>query len=320
MDSIHSPLHKIGLVGFGCCGKNALKNLKDVLDSHIDLFEFDTDARGMQSDERITRLAIGAKITHGKSAGAIPEIGRLAAEESINEMLEMLSGYDLLFLTGGLGGGTATGALPILAQQLKALGVLTIFVMTTPFEFEGKKKQRYAEQAVEELKSLADAYILVSNQKLLHSLPKTATLVEAFNFSNQVLKQSVLGIYTLITNTGYINLDFADVRSVLTNSGQCVIGLGSATGHDRAEQAVKTALFHPLLNEFDLTSAKSVLINITSNHNLQLDELSLVGEQITKQLGDSIPIITGTVVSESNDDELIVYVILSGLCSVKKQM
>ncbi|GAD81264.1 cell division protein FtsZ [Vibrio ezurae] len=306
-------LHRIAVVGVGCCGHNTINYIKKELDDNVDLFVFDTDSRGLESDERVTRMAIGQEITDGRSAGAIPSVGEKAAHASFDEIKQHLTGYDMIFIAGGLGGGTATGVIPVLTQMLSEEECLCVTIVTTPFGFEGKKKQFFAQEAITKINTTSDSCVTVSNQKLLHTMAKSSTLIEAFESSNQVLKRSLLGIYSLISTTGYINLDFADVRTVISGAGATVIGYGQGVGEYRIKQAVETALINPLLEDYDLEKAKAVLINITADHSLRLDEIHLAGKLLTEQIESEIPIIIGTVISDVPQDDIKIYAIFSGV-------
>lgn len=306
-------IHKIAAVGIGCCGRNAIKYIENLVSVDVDLYLIDTDSRGMVSDERIMRIIIGQDITNGLSAGANPDIGMKAMQSSIDNILPHFTDYDIVFITGGLGGGTATGSIPVMVESLSSLDLITVVIVTTPFEFEGKKKQRFSQDALDKLNVSSDSVISVSNQKLLSTLPKSTTLLEAFEASNQVLKRSLLGIYSLISTTGYINLDFADLKTVLSKTGPTVIGFGQADGIQRIERAVDLALINPLLDEYDIDSAKAILINVTSNQSLRLDEIHQVGELLTSHISRDIPIIIGTVVTNDIEDDVQIYAIFSGV-------
>ncbi|MEZ9711072.1 cell division protein FtsZ [Vibrio breoganii] len=307
------PLHKIAVVGVGCCGRNAINYIQQDLENDVDLWVFDTDSRGMESDEYVKRIAIGQEITQGLSAGSIPEQGQAAAQQSLELINQSLSGYDIIFVTGGLGGGTATGVIPVLTEFLKHLDVIVVTIVTTPFGFEGRKKTEYANQAISLINASSDSTISVSNQKLLTTMPKSSTLLSAFEASNQVLKNSLLGIYSLISTTGYINLDFADVRTVLSNAGPTVIGYGQGTGEHRVVQAVDSALNNPLINDFDLACSTALLINITADYSLTLEEIHQAGELLTNKTQNDIPIIIGTVVHDTIQDDVKIYAIFSGV-------
>lgn len=309
-------LHLIAVVGVGCCGHNAVNYLAPDLSDEVDLWVFDTDARGMKNDERVRRFAIGSEVTNGLSAGAIPEVGEKAVEQDKHYIVQSLQDYDLVFFAGGLGGGTATGAIPMICDWMSETRTVTITIVTTPFEFEGKKKLRLSQSALNIINLKADATIVVANQKLLSTLPKSSTLLSAFEASNQVLKRSLIGIYSLISTTGYINLDFADLRTVLHQAGPTVIGYGEGAGEDRVQKAVDAALKNPLLDEFDITTAKAVLINITADQSLGLEEIHSVGELLTEHIQSDIPIIIGNVVTPKKQDEVKIYAIFSGVHSL----
>ncbi|KOO04806.1 cell division protein FtsZ [Vibrio nereis] len=309
-------LHRIAVLGVGCCGHNAVNYLAPDLSDEVDLWVFDTDARGMKSNERVKRFAIGSEVTNGLSAGAIPEMGKKAVEQDKHYIVQSLQDYDLVFVTGGLGGGTATGAIPLICDWMSETNTVVVTIVTTPFEFEGMKKTRLSQLALDRINITADATIVVANQKLLSTLPKSCTLISAFEASNQVLKRSLIGIYSLISTTGYINLDFADLRTVLHQAGPTVIGYGEGVGEDRIQKAVEAALENPLLDEFDIATAKAVLINITADQSLGLEEIHSVGEMLTEQIQSEIPIIIGNVVATTKYDEVKIYAIFSGVHSL----
>ncbi|MEZ9916358.1 cell division protein FtsZ [Vibrio breoganii] len=306
-------IHRIAVVGIGGCGHNTIEYIRSSVESDVDLFVFDTDARGLVSDKRVTKKAIGSAITMGRSAGANPEVGEQAIKEVLDDIVRSLEQYDIIFFCGGLGGGTATGAIPVISGALKASDTLTVVIATQPFNFEGKKKQAFSQSALESLYQSADAVIPISNQKLLVHLAKSSTLVEAFEYSNQTLKQSLLGIYSLIKTTGYINLDFADVRTVIKGAGATIIGHGKGNRGIPVEAAVQSTMMNPLLDEYDLRKSKAVLINISGGSALSLQDIHDIGELITKKLNSDIPIIIGTVISEDIDEDINIYAIFAGV-------
>ncbi|PMG86416.1 hypothetical protein BCU83_04185 [Vibrio breoganii] len=313
---IKDELHKIAVIGLGCCGANAVSFVAKDIDESVDLYVLDTDARTISGKQhRISGMAIGSEVTQGRSAGAIPDVGRQAALEASEELQRIASEYDLIFLAGGLGGGTATGALPVIAEAITNSDTVTVSVVTTPFEFEGKKKQRFSQEALNTLYKVSDSVVKVSNQKLLQTLPKSCTLLEAFDYSNQVLKRSLLGIYELISSTGFINLDFADVKTVLKGSGRTVIGHGHGEGNSRIQQAINNALHAPLLDEFSPSSSTGVLINVTAGVGLSLEEFHQVGESMALEILSDIPIIVGTTIDPSMDEKVEVFAIFSGVKS-----
>ncbi|HCE2049377.1 TPA: cell division FtsZ family protein [Vibrio parahaemolyticus] len=309
-------LHRIAVVGIGCCGHNAINYLAPDLADDVDLWVFDTDARGMKSSERIKKFAIGSEVTNGLSAGAIPEVGEKGAEQDKHYITQSLQSYDLVFITGGLGGGTATGAIPLICDWLSETSAVTIAIVTMPFEFEGMKKSRFSQVALDKINIGADSTIVVANQKLLSTLPKSSTLISAFEASNQVLKRSLIGIYSLISTAGYINLDFADLRTMLHQAGPTVIGYGEGVGEGRIQKAIDAALDNPLLSDFDITTAKAVLINITADQSLGLGEIHSVGELLTEQIKGDIPIIIGNVITTTKQDDVKIYAIFSGVQSL----
>ncbi|CAM3187560.1 cell division protein FtsZ [Vibrio rarus] len=306
-------IHRIAVVGVGGCGHNTVEHIKNAVERDVDLFVFDTDARGLVSSECVTKKPIGTTITMGRSAGSNPEMGELAMKEALDDIVRSLEQYDIIFICGGLGGGTATGAIPVISEALKASDTITVIITTLPFHFEGKKKQHFSESALKSILQNADAVIPVSNQKLLEHLAKSSTLVEAFDYSNQTLKQSLLGIYSLIKTSGYINLDFADVRTVIKGAGATVIGYGKGSQVSGVEEAVQSTLINPLLDEYDLSKSKAALINISGGSTLRLQDIHDIGELITNNLNSDIPIIIGTAISDNKTEDINIYAIFAGV-------
>ncbi|MEZ9133667.1 cell division protein FtsZ [Vibrio breoganii] len=306
-------IHRIAVVGIGGCGHNTVRYIKSSVESDVDLFVLDTDARGLCSDNRITKIAIGSIATKGRSAGANPEMGELAMKETLSDIISSLEQYDIVFFCGGLGGGTATGAIPVISEALKESDTVTVIIATLPFHFEGKKKQAFSHNALEFIFQNADAVIPVSNQNLLTHLAKSSTLVEAFEYSNQTLKQSLLGIYSLIKTTGYINLDFADVRTVIKGAGATVIGHGKGCQGKGVKEAVQSTMMNPLLDEYDLSKSKAVLINISGGNTIRLQDIHDIGELITTKLNSEIPIIIGTAISDDKNEDINIYAIFAGV-------
>jgi cell division protein FtsZ len=260
-----------------------------------------------------TKLQIGKKITKGLGAGSNPEIGRRAAEEDLAVITEQLTNTDILFLTGGLGGGTASGALPVIASAAKALGILTIAVVTKPFAFEGKRRLKQAEEAYNNLKNNVDTLLAVPNQKLLEIVDPKISMLNAFALSNDILKQAIKGISDIITKAGHINVDFADVKTIMTSTGIAIMGTGRAVGSDRARQAALKAINSPLLENANINGAKGVLLNISGNEKLELQEINDAASLIYDLVSPDANIILGSVIDPTMDEEISVTVIATGL-------
>ena len=258
---------------------------------------------------------MGSNITKGLGAGANPEIGRQAALEDRDEIAEILSGSDMIFITAGMGGGTGTGAAPIVAEVAREMGILTVAIVTRPFPFEGKKRSAVAEQGIQQLSETVDSLITIPNEKLLDVLGKEATLLEAFKAANDVLLGAVKGIADLIMHPGMINVDFADVKTVMSEMGMAMMGTGYATGEDRARDAAESAIRSPLLEDVNLQGARGILVNITAGENLSLGEFSEVGDTVEEFASDDATVVVGTVIDPTLDDEIFVTVVATGLGS-----
>jgi cell division protein FtsZ len=262
-----------------------------------------------------TLLQMGSSITKGLGAGANPAVGRQAALEDRDEIAEILSGADMVFITAGMGGGTGTGAAPIFAEVAKELGILTVAVVTRPFPFEGKKRSLIAEQGIAELSQHVDSLITIPNEKLLDVLGKNASLLDAFKAANDVLLGAVKGIADLIIRPGMINVDFADVRTVMSEMGMAMMGTGYATGEGRAREAAEAAIRSPLLEDVNLHGARGILVNITAGENLSLGEFAEVGDTIAEFASDDATVVVGTVIDPEMGDEIRVTVVATGLGS-----
>jgi len=260
-----------------------------------------------------TLLKMGHSITKGLGAGANPDIGRQAALEDREEIAEILAGADMVFITAGMGGGTGTGAAPIFAEVARELGILTVAVVTKPFPFEGKKRLRIAEEGIRELSEHVDSLITIPNEKLLDVLGKSATLLEAFKAANDVLLGAVKGIADLIMRPGTINVDFADVRTVMSERGMAMMGTGYATGENRAREAAEAAIRSPLLEDVNLQGARGILVNITASDSLSLGEFAQVGDTIEELASDDATVVIGTAIDPDLGDEIRVTVVVTGL-------
>ncbi len=303
----------IKVFGIGGGGGNAVEYiLRSKKIEHVELVKSNTDAAALkESAARI--LQLGSKTTRGLGAGADPEIGKLSAEEDSNKIKEVLDGTDLLFITAGMGGGTGTGAAPIVAQIAKEMGILTVAVVTKPFPFEGKKRMQIAEQGIENLSKVVDSLITIPNARLLTVLGKGVTLLDAFKAVNDILLSAIQGIAELITKPGLINVDFADVRTVMSEMGLAMMGTGVARGDNRARKAAETAISSPLLDNISLHGAKGVLVNITGGTSLSISEFEEVGEVIKNLTAEDATVIVGTVIDSQMDDELRVTLVATGL-------
>jgi len=310
---------EIKVVGVGGGGGNALKHM---LANNVEGVEFicaNTDAQALDSVDARTILQLGSQVTKGLGAGANPEIGRQAAVEDWDRIGEVLEGADMVFITAGMGGGTGTGAAPVFAQVAKELGILTVAVVTKPFPFEGSKRMKIAEAGISELAEHVDSLITIPNEKLLPVLGENTSLLKAFEAGNDVLLGAVQGIADLIIRPGLINVDFADVRTVMSEMGMAMMGSGSAVGENRAREAAEAAARSPLLEDVDLQGARGILVNITSGPNLSLGEFSQVGDTIEDFASDNATVVVGTVIDPDLDDELRVTVVATGLGGVQEK-
>ena len=305
----------IKVIGVGGGGGNAVHHM---INSEVDGVEFicaNTDAQALNSLKTKTILQLGSNITKGLGAGANPEIGRQAAIEDRDEIADVLSGADMVFITAGMGGGTGTGATPIVAEVAKEMGILTVAVVTRPFPFEGKKRSSIAEKGIAELSEYVDSLITIPNEKLLDVLGKEASLLEAFKAANNVLLGAVKGIADLIMHPGTINVDFADVRTVMSEMGMAMMGTGFASGEDRAREASESAIRSPLLEDVNLEGARGILVNIAAGENLSLGEFAEVGDTIEEFASDDATVVVGTVIDPNLDEEMRVTVVATGLGS-----
>lgn len=316
MDTYSQTSAVIKVIGIGGGGGNALEHM---LQGSIDGVEFvcaNTDAQALKSSSAKTVLQLGSHITKGLGAGANPEVGRQSALEDRDRIVDVLEGADMVFLTAGMGGGTGTGAAPVIAQMAKELGILTVAVVTKPFPFELKKRMSIAEDGIKELTEHVDSLITVPNEKLLNVLGKGVSLRDAFRAANDVLHGAVQGIAELITHPGLINVDFADVKTVMSEKGRAMMGSGRAMGENRARQAAEAAIACPLLEDVNLAGARGILVNITAGGDLGMDEFQAVGEAINDFASQDALVVMGTVLEETVVDELRVTVVATGLDQV----
>ncbi len=304
---------RITVFGVGGAGGNAVNNMIVKNLEGADFVVANTDAQALQQSSSSKKLQLGTKVTEGLGAGAKPELGTLAAEESIEQIIEILDGSHLCFITAGMGGGTGTGAAPVIAQAARQLGVLTVGVVTKPFQFEGSKRMKQAELGIEALQKVVDTLIIIPNQNLFRLANENTTFTDAFSLADDVLYQGVKGITDLMVKPGLINLDFADVRSVMDEMGKAMMGTGEASGEDRATQASEKAIANPLLDEISLKGAKGVLINITGGNDLTLFELDEAANRIKSEVDLDANIIVGSTLDSSMDGFIRVSVVATGI-------
>ena len=302
---------KIKVIGVGGAGNNAVNRMIEAGIKGVDFIAVNTDRQALTKSKAGTKIQIGEKITRGLGAGANPDIGAQSAEENKSEIAETLRGADMVFVTAGMGGGTGTGAAAIVAGTAKEMGILTIAVVTKPFTFEGKKRLAQAERGVESLKGNVDSLVVIPNDKLLQITEKKTSIVEAFKIADDVLRQGVQGISDLIAIEGLVNLDFADVKTIMLNRGMAHMGIGRASGEDRAEVAAKQAIQSPLL-ETSIEGARGVIINITGGNDLGLQEINTAAELVQRSVDPEANIIWGSVIDEALGDEIVITVIATG--------
>ena len=305
----------IKVVGVGGGGGNAVQHMVDVGIEGANFISVNTDKQALDKNGAGTKLVLGMEITDGLGAGANPLVGREAALEDRDKLREMLKGTDMVFVTAGMGGGTGTGAAPIVAQVAKELGILTVAVVTKPFELEGSKRMKIAQEGIKELIEEVDSLITIPNQKLLEVLGEDCSMLEAFKQANDVLAGAVRGISDIIIKPGLINVDFADVKTVMSEKGTAMMGTGTASGPDRARIAAEHAVASKLLEDISLQDAKGVLVNITAGPELSLGEIKAVGDCISDFASEEAIIVTGTVLDDTKGNDLIVTVIATGLSS-----
>lgn len=301
----------IKVIGVGGAGNNAVNRMIESGIKGVDFIAVNTDRQALQQSKAGTKIQIGEKITRGLGAGANPDIGAQSAEESKSEVAEVLRGADMVFVTAGMGGGTGTGAAPIVAATAKEMGILTIGVVTKPFTFEGKKRLAQAERGIANLKGKVDTLVVIPNDKLLQVIDRKTSIVEAFRMADDVLRQGVQGISDLIAVPGLINLDFADVKTIMLNQGMAHMGIGRASGENRAEDAAKQAIQSPLL-ETSIEGARGVIINITGGSDIGLHEANTAAELVQRSADPEANIIFGTVTDDSMGDEIQITVIATG--------
>jgi cell division protein FtsZ len=303
----------IKVIGVGGGGGNAVHHMINNQVDGVDFICANTDAQALSSLKAKTVLQLGSDITKGLGAGANPEIGRQAALEDREQIAEVLSGADMVFITAGMGGGTGTGAGPVVAEVAREMGILTVAIVTRPFPFEGKKRATVADEGIQLLHQSVDSLITIPNERLLDVLGKDATLLEAFKAANDVLLGAVKGIADLIMHRGMINVDFSDVKTVMSEMGMAMMGTGFATGEDRAREAAESAIRSPLLEDVNLQGARGILVNITAGEYLSLGEFAEVGDTIKEFASDDATVVIGTVIDPSLEGDMRVTVVATGL-------
>ena len=306
---------EIKVIGVGGGGGNAVRHMIDSQAEGVEFICANTDAQALKDVKGATVLQLGNGITKGLGAGANPDVGRMSAMEDRDRIADVLQGADMVFITAGMGGGTGTGAAPVVADVAKEMGILTVAVVTRPFVFEGRKRIAIAEDGLKELRDRVDSLITVPNEKLLMVLGKTTSLLEAFKAANDVLLGAVQGIADLIIHPGIINVDFADVRTVMSEMGQAMMGTGQSSGEDRAREAAELAIHSPLLEDIDLQGARGILVNITAGPDLSLGEFTDVGDTVEEFASDNATVVVGTVIDPAMGSDLRVTVVATGLCS-----
>ena len=304
---------KIKVIGVGGAGGNAINNMIAGKLQGVKFICANTDAQALEVSKAEIKLQLGEKLTEGLGAGANPNIGSDAALENRDAIRKLLENSHMVFITAGFGGGTGTGAAPVIAEICKEIGALTVAVVTKPFSFEGKKRTRQAEEGIETLKQVADTVITIPNDRLRALASKNAKMIEMFKKADEILLHSVKGITDLIMMPGLVNLDFADVRTTMSRAGLAIMGIGVSRGENRAIEAAERAISHPLLEDIAISGAKGVLMNITCNSELTMEEMTEASERIYNEVGENADIIWGAVVDDSMDDEMSVTVIATGI-------
>lgn len=308
----------IKVIGVGGGGGNAVEHMVRESIEGVEFITVNTDAQALRKTSVSTVIQIGSEITKGLGAGANPQVGRESALEDREAIKAELEGADMVFIAAGMGGGTGTGAAPVIAEVAKELCILTVAVVTKPFSFEGKKRLAFAEDGIDELSKYVDSLITIPNEKLLKVLGRGITLLDAFAKANDVLRNAVQGIAELITRPGLINVDFADVRTVMSEMGHAMMGSGIATGEDRAEEAAEMAISSPLLEDIDLAGARGVLVNITAGYDMRLDEFETVGNTVKAFASDNATVVIGSSLDPEMSDELRVTVVATGIGSDRR--
>ncbi|MCG6908968.1 MAG: cell division protein FtsZ [Deltaproteobacteria bacterium] len=306
---------KIKVIGVGGAGGNAINNMIASNLKGVKFISANTDAQALDVSRAEVRIQIGEQLTEGLGAGANPDIGKEAARENSDKIRQALENSHMVFITAGFGGGTGTGAAPVIAEIAKDIGALTVAVVTKPFSFEGKKRTRQAVEGIDALKEVADTVITIPNDRLRGLASKNAKMIDMFKKADEILLHSVKGITDLIMMPGLVNLDFADVRTTMSRAGLAIMGIGVSRGENRAVEAAERAISHPLLEDIAISGAKGVLMNITSSSDLTMEEMTEASERIYNEVGEDADIIWGTVVDDTLEDEMHVTVIATGIGS-----
>ena len=301
----------IKVIGVGGAGNNAVNRMREAGVQGVEFVAVNTDLHVLYNSSATHKIQIGAKVTRGLGAGSDPLKGKAAAEESKELIAEALQGTDMVFITAGMGGGTGTGAAPVVAEIAKSMGILTVGIVTKPFGFEGRRKMQTAEAGIEEMKGRVDSLVVIPNERLKHVVDQKITMMNAFIFADDVLRQGVQGISDLIKVPGMVNIDFADIRTIMQDAGYAHMGTGKAVGKTKAEEAAKMAISSPLL-ETSISGAKGLVLNITSSLDITLEEVELAADMITKEANPDANIIWGTSYDETMEDEILITVIATG--------
>lgn len=306
-------LAKIKVIGIGGAGNNIVSSMvKSSYDGFVEFIAANTDAQALNALDVPIKIQLGIKLTKGLGSGANPEVGKRAAQEDLDKVLEVIGDADIVFLAAGMGGGTGSGAMPVIAQALRERGILTVAIVTRPFSFEGRRRERVALETIDILKQSVDTLLVVPNQKLIDMVGASVSMMQAFELVNDVLAQSVRGISYIITRSGHINVDFADLRTIMKDMGLAVMGSGRASGVDRAIVATNMAISSTLLENMSIAGARGVLINITGGPNLSLQEINQAASLIYQQADPDANIILGSVIDQTMTDELSVTVVATG--------
>jgi cell division protein FtsZ len=319
-DENRSLVAKVKVIGIGGGGNNAINTMISSQLSGVEFVAANTDAQALASNRAPIKLQLGSKLTKGLGAGANPETGRKAALEDVEMIREALKDADMVFITAGLGGGTGTGGAPVIAEVAKELGALTVAIVTKPFHFEGKKRMKQAEEGLANLKMTADALITIPNQRLLSIGGKGMTLLEAFKRADEILYHAAKGISDIIVGQGIINVDFADVRTIMSETGMALMGTGMASGESRSVEAAQRAISSPLLEDISIEGARGLLINITGGANMTLNEINEATTLVQKEAHEDANIIWGMVIDETMQEELRVTVIATGFGKVEEKV
>ncbi|WP_448565673.1 cell division protein FtsZ [Thalassotalea ganghwensis] len=314
----HNEEAVIKVIGVGGGGGNAVEHMVAQTIEGVEFITANTDSQALRNSSANITLQLGADVTKGLGAGANPEIGRRSAEEDRETIRQTLEGADMVFIAAGMGGGTGTGAAPVVAEVAKEMGILTVAVVTKPFPFEGKKRMNYAEQGIEFLAKNVDSLITIPNEKLLKVLGPGTSLLDAFKAANNVLLGAVQGIAELITRPGLINVDFADVRTVMSEMGTAMMGSGISSGEDRAEEAAEAAISSPLLEDVDLAGARGILVNITAGMDISIDEFEKVGNAVKAFASENATVVVGAVIDPEMTEDLRVTVVATGIGAERK--